>query len=75
MKSILLSLTAVSLLSTSVAYACDAHNNTNQQAPKQTITAKHKAKIHTTVTKKAVTSKTQPQNLNQSIKTVRKVII
>ena len=74
MKSILLSLTALSLLSTSAAYACDAHNDVSQQAPKQTITAKHKAKIHTTVTKKSDGSKGQ-KNLNQSIKTDRKVII
>lgn len=75
MKSLLLSLTALSLLSTSAAYACDAHNDASHQAPNQTITTKHKAKIHATVTKKADASKAQTQTLNQSTKTVRKVTI
>ena len=74
MKSLLLSLTAVSFLSTSAAYACDAHNNVDHQAQNQTITAKHKAKIHATVTKKVDASKAQ-KNLNQSTKMVRKVTI
>ena len=73
MKSLLLSFTALSLLSTSAAYACDAHNDANHQAPNQTITTKHKAKIHATVTKKADASKAQTQTLNPSSKTVRKV--
>lgn len=75
MKSLLLSFTALSLLSTSAAYACDAHNGASHQAPNQTITTKHKAKIHATVTKKADASKAQTQTLNQSTKTVRKVTI
>ena len=76
MKSLLLSLiTALSLLSTSAAYACDAHNDAKHQAPQQTITAKHKAKIHTNVTKKLDVSKAHPQVSNQSNKTIRKVTI
>ncbi|WP_182405052.1 hypothetical protein [Psychrobacter sp. GP33] len=75
MKSLLLSLTALSLLSTSAAYACDAHHNTKHQAPQQTITTKHKAKIHTTVNKKLDVSKAHPQASNQSNKTIRKVTI
>ena len=75
MKSLLLSLTALSLLSTSAAYACDAHHDAKHQAPQQTITAKHKAKIHTNVTKKTEASKTQQKTINQSEKTVSKVII
>lgn len=76
MKSLLLSLiTALSLLSTSAAYACDAHNDAKHQAPQQTITAKHKAKIHTNVTKKLDVSKAHPQASNQSNKTIRKVTI
>lgn len=75
MKPLILALTTLSLLSTSVAYACNAHHDATHQAPKQTITAKHKAKIHTTVAKKADASKTQQQTLSQSSKTVSKVTI
>lgn len=71
MKSLLLTITALPLLFTSMAYACDAHHDAHSQAPKQTITAKHQTKIQPTTNKKAEAIKTQ-QTLNQNTKTVNK---
>lgn len=73
MKFLLPALITLSFLSTGAAYACDAHHDASHQAPKQTITAKHKAKIHATVAKKADAGKAQ--TLPQSSKTVSKVTI
>ena len=71
MKSFSLILTALFFLFINTTYACDAHHDTNSQAPKQTITSKHHTKIQHTAAKKAETIKTQ-QPTNQNTKTVNK---